>query len=83
MSNLKYVVLNEHTFGVSYTNLYGMKEVLPLAVSILRGAVNDGTHGSICINFNDTVRDATLEDFDLFRCSVPPSYPKISIFGLE
>ena len=83
MSDAKYVVLNEHTLGIYYINSLDMKVVMPIAVSILRGAVNDGTHGSIPINFNDTVRDATLDDFELYRCTVPSSYPNITIFGLE
>jgi len=71
-SDSRYVVLNEHTLGVSTWN--GIKIVVPISVSIIRGAVNDGTHGSICINHNDTVRDATLDDFDTFRCCVSPDF---------
>lgn len=64
------VVFNEHTLGI----LYADNALQILHASILRGAVTYGIlNGTIHVT-EQSIRRATLQDFDDYRVSYHPSY---------
>lgn len=69
MSNLRYLVLNEHTLGY-------VADDAPLFLHVLNGhSVMGGHHwrnGSVQITSSDALRIATRQDFTDYDVGVPP-----------
>jgi len=71
MREPRYVVMNENTLG--YIN-----DDRPNIMGILQGTVLKGGHswlkGSVSISPSDSIRDATMRDFDEYRVVPPPHF---------
>lgn len=68
----KYIVLNEHTLGyLLYKDPKSEFQYMSiLHASILKGSPHNWLNGSVLISPSDTIRPATLQDFEDFRvCS--------------
>lgn len=71
MSDLRYVVLNEHTLGYVTTND-------PLSLQVLHGLSVKGGHDwrndPVCITPDDVLRPATRPDFCEHQVALPPRF---------
>lgn len=81
ITNAKYVVFNENTLGVSFTSQSGIHSLMTLHASILRGATHNPLSNPLSITSDDTIREATLTDFNDYRCCVPPNFPNINFYN--
>lgn len=67
ITNVRYVVKDEHTLGYMIGNTGNMGV---LAGSVVRGGHN-WINGSVSV-FGSVIRDATLADFEAYRVCPPP-----------
>jgi len=75
-----YAVYKEHTLGYLYTGSYGQKVLGVLHTSVLKGSNYNYWIDSVWINHAEELelRKATEQDFDSFRCCLPPDFHTFS-----
>jgi hypothetical protein len=72
----KYFVINENILGYQQP---GQRDIGVLASSIIRGATVSWRDGCIAMPMNpDTMRPATIADFESFMVHTPPDFGKES-----
>ena len=66
----RYVVCDEHTLGFKHVN----NSIEILRASILRGAVWELYPAPKLVGMFNTLRQATLQDFNVYRVVPPPDF---------
>jgi len=67
-AKIKIVVFKEHTLGYILPQL--PKYIQVLHASVLRGAINDGSHGGLLIHSDNDWRLADRSDFEAYRVCI-------------